>query len=121
MYAASAADAKQPRVVGAPQEEAGGSLFGFYVLQRKKRDEEGQGEGAAPDPGHGARRVLRAEEVSILYASCFSPACEVTCCLQLDPQQGDDLVLMPTTFGPAECGAFSLVVHSNRPLALTEL
>ena len=62
------------------------------------------------------------EQTPLLHESCFAPGHAVECTLRLPRlPPGGQLVLMPATFGAAQFGTFSLLVHADRPFTLHEL
>ena len=73
------------------------------------------------DRGDGRLALGEKDAAPLVHETPFSPLCELTCALRLPLAASEQLVVMPATWGAAQCGPFELAAYGDRPFELVEI
>ena len=73
------------------------------------------------DRGDGRLALGEKDAAPLVHETPFSPLCELTCALRLPLAESEQLVVMPATWGAAQCGPFELAAYGDRPFELVEI
>ena len=71
--------------------------------------------------GDGRLALGEKDAAPLVHETPFSPLCELTCALRLPLAESEQLVVMPATWGAAQCGPFELAAYGDRPFELVEI